>query len=187
MKSAVSLMAILALYAAASAADVAAKFRDISIGAYPPGSRISFTTRDLNAYIDEQIPSVIGPGVRNARVETGSVNIVRGYLDIDFLKVRQAHGDKPNWLMSELLAGERPVAITARISSGQGRCRVDVLSVTVSGIVVEGRTLDFLIHNFVLPTFPSVKIAREFELDYHIDHMEIAPGVVTVVLQPKKG
>jgi hypothetical protein len=115
-------------------------------------------------------------------VEMDAGNIVRGFADIDFLKVRQAHGDKPNWLMSELLAGERPVAITVRIASGSGKCRVDVLKVAVSGVAAEGRTLEFLIDNFVLPTFPDVKVGKDFPFDYRIDRLEIRPGVAMVVL-----
>jgi hypothetical protein len=161
----------------------AAKFHALAIGAYPPGSRVPITTREFNSYLQAEMPNFIGPGARNARVETDAGNIARGYVDIDFLKVRQAHGDRPNWLMSQLLAGERPVEITVRITSGSGKCRVDVLRVAVSGVVAEGRTLDFLISTFVLPTFPDVKIGQDFALDYNIERLEIRPGVVTVVLR----
>jgi hypothetical protein len=165
------------------ATGAAAKFHGLAIGAYPPGSRVPITTREFNAYLQTEIPFIIGPGVRNARVETDAGNTARGYVDIDFLKVRQAHGEKPGWLVSQLLAGERPVAITVRITSAQGKCRVDVLRVAVSGVVAEGRTLEFLIGNFVLPTFPEAKIGKEFSMDYNIDRLEIRPGVVNVVLR----
>jgi hypothetical protein len=160
----------------------AAKFHGLAIGAYRPGARVAITMSEFNAYLQTEIPATIGPGVRNARVETDAGNIARGYVDIDFLKVRQAHGETPNWLMSQFLAGERPVAIKVRVTSGGGKCRVDVLSVSVSGVVAEGRTLDFLINNFVIPTFPDVKIGKDFDLDYKIDRLEIRPGVVYVVL-----
>jgi hypothetical protein len=163
-------------------AGAAAKFQALAVGAYPPGSRVPITVAEFNAYLRTEIPLTIGPGVRNAHVETDFGNIARGYLDIDFLKVRQAHGDPPNWLMSQLLAGERPVAITVRITSGAGKCRVDVLKVSVSGVVAEGRTLEFLITNFVLPTFPDIKVGKDFAMDYNIDRLDIRPGVATVVL-----
>jgi hypothetical protein len=159
------------------------KFHALALGAYPRGSRVPISMREFNPYLATEIPSIIGPGVRNARVETESGNIARGTADIDFLKVRQAYGEKPNWLMSQLLAGERPVAITVRITSAHGKARVDVLKVAISGVVAEGRTLDFLIANFVVPTFPDVKVSQEFPLDYNIDHLEIRPGQVVVVLR----
>jgi hypothetical protein len=161
----------------------AAKFHALAIGAYPPGTRLAITTPEFNAWLHTEVPLLIGPGVRNPRVETDNGGLARGYLDIDFLKVRQAHGETPGWLMSQLLAGERPVVITVRITSGNGKLRVDVLKVSISGVVAEGRTLDFLITNFVLPTFPDVKIGRDFAMDYNIDHLEIRPGVVYVVLR----
>ena len=172
----------LAVATAAAAITAAAKFHALAIGAYPPGSRVMVTTAEFNDYLRTEVPILIGPGVRNPRVETDNGNVVRGYLDVDFLKVRQAHGERPGWLMSQLLSGERPVVIVARVTSGRGRVRVDLLKVSISGVVAEGRTLDFLITNFVLPTFPAVKVGRDFAFDYHIDHLEIRPGIVTVVL-----
>ena len=175
-------LALAALVLTAAPTGAAAKFHALAMGLYPPGTRVSITTRELNTYLQSEIPLLIGPGVRNARVETDAGNIARGDLDIDFLKVRQAHGERPGWLLSQLLAGERPVTITVRITSAHGKARVDVLKVAVSGVVAEGRTLDFLITNFVLPTFPDVRIGQDFPLDYNIDHLEIRPGVAWVVL-----
>jgi hypothetical protein len=168
---------------ALAATGAGAKFHLLAIGAYPPGARVPISSAEFNSYLQSEIPVIIGPGVRNARVEMAAGNIVRGYADIDFLKVRQAYGEKPNWLMSELLAGERPVAITVRITSGDGKCRVNVLKVAVSGVVAEGQTLEFLIRHFVLPTFPDAKIERDFELGYRIDRLEIRPGAAVVVLR----
>ncbi len=53
----------------------------------------------------------------------------------------------------------------------------------ISGITAEGRTLDFLITNFVVPNFPDAKIGMDFELGYNIDHFEIQPGRVVVALR----
>lgn len=177
------LLALGCAVVALAATGAAVKFHALAVGAYPLGSRVPITTSEFNAYLRAETPILIGPGVRNARIETDNGSIARGYVDIDFLKVRQAHGEQPNWLMSQLLAGERPVAITVRITSANGKCRVDVLRVSVSGVVAEGRTLDFLIRNFVIPTFPDVKVGEYFALDYNIDHLEIRPGVVVVVLR----
>jgi hypothetical protein len=175
---------LLCVAVAFGAAGAEAKFHALAIGAYPRGSRVPVSMREFNAYLSTEVPYIIGPGVRNARVETASGNLVRGTADINFLKVRQAHGEHPGWLMSQLLEGERPVAITVRVTSAHGKARVDVLKVAISGVVAEGRTLDFLISNFVIPTFPDVKVGKEFALDYNIDHLEILPGQVVVVVRP---
>jgi hypothetical protein len=162
----------------------AAKFHMLAAGSYPPNSRVPITTTELNTYVNAEVHNLIGPGIRNVRIETDAGNIARGHADIDFMKVRQAvDAEKPNWLLQQLLAGERPVDITIRVTSGHGMARVDVLRVVISGVVAEGRTLDILISTFLLPTFPDAKIGKEFALDYNIDRLEIVPRKVIVVLK----
>ena len=182
MKFRCAALVLLAALGFAQATGAGVKFHALAVGAYPPGSRVPVTMREFNTYLAAEIPRMIGPGVRNAHVETRSGDIAVGTADIDFLKVRQAYGEKPGWLMSQLLAGERPVSITIRITSGHGLVRVDVLRVAIGDVIAEGRTLDFLITNFVLPTFPEVKIGKDFPMDYGIDRLEVRPGQVVVVL-----
>ncbi len=159
------------------------RFHKIEIGAYPPGSRVPISIRDLNPYLNFVVHFSVPSGLRNIHIETGSNNIIRGTADIDFLKIRQAQGEKPGWLLSQLLGGERPVEVTARLTSADGVAKVDVLKVSISGFVAEGATLDFLITTFVLPNFPEAKVGTNFRLDYNIDHFDIQPGQVIVVLR----
>ena len=92
-------------------------------------------------------------------------------------------GDAPNWLLSKLLEGDRPVTVTARIESARGRVRVDVERVQISGVPVEGRTLDFLIQEYVIPAHPDAKVSQWIPLRHRMDRIEIAPQTVTVVLK----
>jgi len=172
-----------ALAAAPSSIDIVQnRFHKLEVGAYPPGSRVPIYLRDLNPYLNSVVQLSVPSGLRNIHLETGIDNIIRGTADIDFVKIRQARGEKPGWLMSELLGGERPVEITARLTSAHCVAKVKVLKVSISGVVAEGRTLDFLITTFVIPNFPDAKIDTDFRLAYNIDHFDIRPGVVTVVL-----
>jgi hypothetical protein len=84
--------------------------------------------------------------------------------------------------MSKLLDGERPVSVTARITSAHGEARVDVQRVEVSGIEIDGGTLDFLIHNFLLAMYPDAAIGRPFELGHRIDRIDVQPAAVGVVI-----
>jgi hypothetical protein len=84
--------------------------------------------------------------------------------------------------MSKLLAGEKPVRVTARIQSASGLAQVDVERVEIAGIVIEGKMLDYLIHNFLIPHFPEAKVGEKFELAHHIDHLDVKPDAVGVVL-----
>ncbi|MDE3195594.1 MAG: hypothetical protein KGN84_04580, partial [Acidobacteriota bacterium] len=79
--------------------------------------------------------------------------------------------------------GERPVVVKARFESRNGRARVDVERVEISGIAIEGSALDFVVENYVRPTFPDVKVNEWFGLRHGIDHFAVAQPGVTVVMR----
>jgi len=94
---------------------------------------------------------------------------------MDFGKLRRAHGYQTGWLMSKLLDGDRPVSVTARIRSAGGRATVDLQRVEISGVAIDGRTLDFLIENILLPLYPDAVVGRPFELGHRIERLEVGP------------
>jgi len=101
---------------------------------------------------------------------------VIGTAQIDFLKLKQAAtGQAPGWLSNYLLSGKRPVSVTVRFQSSHRRARVDVERVEIAGIPVSGAPLDFLIHNYLLPQFPSAKIDTWFDLDWRIERITVSP------------
>ena len=85
--------------------------------------------------------------------------------------------------MRQLLQGEHPVTVTAHIDSGGGRATVDVQRVEVSGVVIEGRMLDYLIQNYLLPYYPDAKVGQPFELSHRIDRLDVQPARVDVILK----
>ena len=143
-----------------------------------PGSRVTLTSRELNAYVEAEVPS---QGVRNPKLELGDGS-ASGSALIDFVKIQQAAGKPPGWIMTKLLGGERPVRVTARIESGSGRAKVDVERVEISGVVIEGMMLDYLIEHYLIPQFPNAKVGQPFELAHRIDRLELKPGAVGVVV-----
>lgn len=143
-----------------------------------PGTRVVLTSRELNAYIAHEVPA----GVRNPKVEVVSPGVTNGTALIDFGQVRRAQGHPPGWLMSKLLDGERPVSVTARITSAHGQARVDVERVEISGLEIDGKTLDFLIRNFLLAMYPDAAVGRPFELGHRIDRLDVQPAGVGVVI-----
>ena len=90
-----------------------------------PGSRVNLSSRELNAYVANEIVEASLQGVREPKLELGD-GLASGTALIDFLKLRQSSGKSSGWMMSKLLAGERPVRVTAHIKSGSGRAEVDV-------------------------------------------------------------
>ena len=153
------------------------KFSEIEGERLHPGTRVIMTPRELNAYAAMEAPA----GVRNPRLELHE-GMAKGDALIDFGKLRRAQGYRPGWLMSKLLDGERPVSVTARIRSGNGQATVDVQRVEISGIQIDGSTLDFLIQNFLLAMYPTAAVGRPFELGHRIERLDVEPGSVGVVI-----
>lgn len=81
-----------------------------------------------------------------------------------------------------MLDGERPVTISARIRSEGGQATVEVQSVEISGITLEGPMLDFLIRNYLLPAYPDAKVGQPFALGHRIERLDVQPSAVGVVI-----
>ena len=149
----------------------------IQSGHLRTGSHVDLSARELTAYASGVAPA----GVRNPVLQLNAPGVATGSALVDFGKLRRAQGHPPGWLMSKLLDGERPVSVTARIRSDAGRATVDVERLAISGIEIDGRTLDFLIHNFLLVLYPNAAVGRPFELGHNIRKLDVEPKGVSVV------
>jgi hypothetical protein len=154
------------------------KFDRIESDRLQAGTRIQLTPGELNAYAEHEVPE----GVRNPRLRLVSPGVATGTALVDFVKLRRAQGAEPGWLMTKLFDGERPVSVTARISSANGQATVDVEQVQVSGMTIDGSALDFLIQNVLLPLYPDAAVGRPFELGHRIEQLSVQPGAVTVLI-----
>ena len=155
------------------------KFDSIEAERLPSGARVLLTIPELNAWVIREAPA----GVRNPRLRVSARDIATGAAFIDFGKLERSAGLQPGWLMSKILDGERPVSVTARVRSSAGRATVDIQRVEISGIVIDGRTLDFLIQNFLIPMYPDAIVGRPFALGHRIERFDVAPNAVTVLLK----
>ena len=154
------------------------KFDRIEADRERAGSRIELSAQELSAYAAGEAPD----GVREPKIQLLSPGMVTGTAQIDFLKLRRAQGSEPGWLTSKLLNGEHPVKVTAHISSGGGRTTVDLQSVEISGIKVDGRTLDFLIQHVLLRLYPDAVVGQPFEMGHHIEKLDVQQRAVAVVI-----
>jgi hypothetical protein len=154
------------------------KFALIEAERLRPGTRVVLSLRELQAYAEHDVPD----GVRNPRLQVPAPGVATGTAMVDFGKVRRAQGYHPGWLMSRLLDGERPVSVTARIQSAGGKATVQVQRVEISGLEIDGGTLDFLIQNFLIPMYPEAAVGRPFELGHRIEKLDIQPSAVGVLI-----
>jgi hypothetical protein len=157
------------------------KFSLIEHDRLKPGARVVLTPAELNAYARQEVAEVAPEGVRNPRLELGP-GTATAYALIDFGKLRRAEGKLPGRIMAYLLDGERPVTFTARIRSWGGTATVDVQQVEISGVTIEGRMLDFLIHSYVMQAYPNAKVGEPFALGHRIERLDVQPSAVGVVI-----
>ncbi len=146
-----------------------------------PGSRVVLTSAELNAVARHEVADAAPDGVRNPQLELG-VNAAAGTALVNFAKLQRSRGESPGWLMSKLLEGERSVKVSSRIRSGGGQATVDIDRVEIGGVAIQGAVLDYLIRDYLLPRFPGAKIGEPFRLGHRIDHFDIEPNAVTVVI-----
>lgn len=164
------------------AASVDRKLDLIEAGRLRAGSRVDFASGELNGWVREQARRYFPGAVSNVRLDMG-INRATGYADVDFVKLRQAAtGEAPGWLMRNLFSGERAIEVQAHFVSARGGARVDIDSVRVSGVPIEGRTLDFLIRDYVRPTFPDLKLAEWFRFAGRVDRVATTPAGAAVFI-----
>jgi len=154
------------------------KFDQIEAGRLRAGTRLELSAPELNAYITREAPV----GVREPQIVLVAPGVASGTALVDFNKFERAQGREPGWLMSKLFQGERPVSVTARIRSGDGRATVDLQKVEIAGVEIDGRTLDFLIHNVVIPQYPDVVVGQPFEMGYRINRLNVMPRAVEILI-----
>jgi hypothetical protein len=172
--------------AAALAADPAfesaqKKLDSLKQGRVKAGATLVFTPAEVNSWAREKLPVLAPAGIRNLYIDLGT-DVVTASALVDLLKVSAAAGNEPGWVASRLFEGERPVRVTARIVSGNGRATVYLSRVEVSGAAVTGAALDFLIQNVARSVYPEIKVNEPVELDYDIDRVEIRPSGVRVTI-----
>ena len=175
------LLATLSL-AASSPGDLASaqrKFAAIDSDRLPYGARVPLTCAELSAWAAHEVPA----GVRNPQVRVTARDLATGTAVVDFGKLERSAGHQPGWLVSQLIDGPRPVSVTARIRSASGSATVDIERVEISGFAIDGRTLDFLIRNFLIPLYPDAAISRPFDLGHRIDRLDISPAAIVVRLK----
>jgi hypothetical protein len=172
-----ALLGALALFVSAATVTESAnrKFASLESSRLPAGTRVDLSVEELNAWANQKA-RIYAPGAaRNLRVELHD-DEATGYALIDFVKLRQAtSGEEPGWIMRNLFSGERPVMVKARFQSRNRSARVDVERVEVSGVPIQGSALDFLIRNWLKPTFPDAHVNEWFKLGLRIDRFTLTP------------
>src|SRR3982751_5000743 len=110
------------------------KFHSIQTEQLRPGTRIAMPSRELNAYVQTELPKVAPNGIRNPSVDLQGDNVAIGKATVNFLHLQSAQGTPPNWVVKRLLSGEHEVVVTAQLKSNNGYATVDLRRVEVDGL-----------------------------------------------------
>ena len=173
---------MLPLFAADPLADSAQKKLDsIADEKLKRGAVVVLSPQEINAWLHEKAVKAFPEGLRNEHVDLGS-GTVDGSALVDLMKIQKGKSTM-NALIGRLIEGERPLKISIRVESSNGRAAVFLTRVELSGVAMDGSILEFLIKQFIQPRYPDIKINQPFDLDYNIDHIEIQPSGVRVLIK----
>ena len=145
------------------------------------GAIVTLSPREVNAWIHEKAVKAFPEGIRNDHIDLGP-GTTDGNALVDLTKISRTK-DGVNPLIARLVEGERPLRVAIRVESANGRATVFLTHVELSGVAIDGSILDFLIKHFVQPRYPDIKINEPFDLDFNIDHIEIQPSGVRVLIK----
>lgn len=155
------------------------KLDGIERGRMKHGANVPLSSRELNAWLQNTVDSLVPQGAKDLRIETADGRAMAS-ARVDFLRWKQAAGETPNALLRRLLQGEHPVSVVARLQSRNGEARIDLERVEVSGIPLSGAGLDFVLSTYLRNALPDVHVGEWFALDKHVDHFTVGPAGVTV-------
>ncbi len=143
------------------------------------GAVVTLSPREVNAWIHEKAVKAFPQGIRNDHIDLGP-GTTEGNALVDLMKLAKSN---VNPLIARLIEGERPLKIAIRVESANGRATVFLTHVELSGVAIDGSILDFLMKHFIQPRYPDIKINEPFDLDYNIDHIEIQPTGVRILIK----
>jgi hypothetical protein len=176
-----AIWAVLLFLAADDFASIQRKMDNIVYDRVKPGQRIFMSQRELDAYLRAQAVAIAPKAVRNTRVELGEGSGTASAM-VNFLELNKARGGQSNWMLEKMLDGERLVKVSVHVETDRGKARVEADRVEIGGAAISGAPLNFLIENYVIPQFPNAKVDQWFPMEHHIDHFEIHPSGITVVI-----
>jgi hypothetical protein len=147
-----------------------------------PGSSITFSVAEANAYAREEARREVGDGLRQARVWFG-YGKASGSAVVDFVKLQTARGKPPGLLLRWMLQGEKELQVGVRVESRAGQAKIDIDEVYIEGIGIPLSVVNVLVEYYLLPRFPEAKIGQWFELRHQVEQVIVTPSGVTLKIK----
>jgi hypothetical protein len=158
------------------------KIASIVEGKAAPGSHVVFTKSELDAFLNEEVIQLAPGSVYDAHVELG-YGRATGRANVNFVKLLQARGTSPGWLVTKMFEGWQPVQAWARVESSGGRATVYLEKLELSGLTLPNMLVDFIMRQFAQRYSPDMRLGQPFGLKHRIERLELSPGGFAVVIR----
>ncbi len=146
-----------------------------------PGTVVPITTQEWNAWVKAEIAEEPEIGLRDPKIVLGQGTVTFEVI-ADFGKLAaKANG---NGILAQMLAGERPVKLTARPDTANGKITVHLDSAEISGVTLSGVLLKLVAELVISRLFDDVTIDQPFDLPHKVDHATIEPAKTQFFIGP---
>jgi hypothetical protein len=173
-------LAIIPMCGAETLAESArAKLKLIEDDKAAPGSVITISSAELNAWIRAELGEEPQLGLRDPKFEMGEGGTASFEAFADFQKLAGAQGG----LFATLLSGERKVKIVILPETAAGKVTVHLKLVEISGVPLSGMLLALAAKLVLTQIYDDVKIDEPFDLGHNMDHAVIEPMTLKVFIR----
>ncbi|MEO5925532.1 MAG: hypothetical protein ABIR70_17050 [Bryobacteraceae bacterium] len=143
-----------------------------------PGSVITFTSQELNAWIRAELAEEPQVGMRETKLELGEGTVSFEAL-ADFQKLASGQGG----MFATLLAGERKVKLVVQPETTAGKVTVKLKLLEISGVPLTGILLNLAAKLVMSQVYDEVQVDQPFEMGHNIDHAVIEPTGLRVYIK----
>jgi hypothetical protein len=143
-----------------------------------PGSVVTFTSQELNAWIRAEIGEEPQTGMREPKLQMGE-----GTVTFEVLADLQKMAGSQGGMFAALLAGERKIKIVAQPETSAGKVSVNLKLVEISGIPLSGILLNLAAKLVLTKVYEGVEIDKPFEMGHNIDHAVVEPTALRVYIK----
>ena len=137
---------------------------------------------EINAFLMFQGASQLPTGITDPVLRIGEAGLVSGEAVVDLDVVRQQR--EGGWLDPlQYLSGRISVAASATVLSGEGMARVNIRSVTVSGVPVPVQVLLELVRHYTrsVDDPDGTRLDEPIRLPYRISELRLSLGRAVIV------
>jgi hypothetical protein len=146
-----------------------------------PGTAVTITTQEWNAWVRAEIGEEKDLGLREPKLTLGQGSVT---FDVIADLGKLAAGSNGAGVFARMLEGERTVKIVMRPETANGKITVHLESAEISGVQLSGVILKLVAQLVVSTLFDDVKIDEPFDLPHKVDHATVEPAKSVFFIGP---